>query len=173
MTGAVVAQSVLSVRMDEKTKRDFALFCEQVGMSVSTAINIFMRQTLREGRIPFSVSVVPGVQPEAADPTMAVPTRDAIVQAVCAAAEPFPAIERVILFGSYARGEARPGSDIDLRVIRDENTPFSMMNLAAFSKAIRLRTGKEVDVLSKRDIGDAALCEAIQREGVAVYERKE
>ena len=29
-----MAQSVLSVRMDEKTKREFAGFCEEAGMSV-------------------------------------------------------------------------------------------------------------------------------------------
>ena len=43
-----MAQSVLSVRMDEKTKREFAGFCEEAGMSVSTAINLFARQTLRD-----------------------------------------------------------------------------------------------------------------------------
>ena len=41
-----MAQSVLSVRMDEKTKREFAGFCEEAGMSVSTAINLFARQTV-------------------------------------------------------------------------------------------------------------------------------
>lgn len=169
-----MAQSVLSVRMDEKTKRDFAQFCEQVGMSVSTAINIFMRQTLREGRIPFSVSVAPPASSDASDSASSeVLERGAIAQAVCVAAEPFSAIEKVILFGSYARGEARPDSDIDLRIVRDADTPFSMMNLAAFSEAVQARTGKQVDVLSKRELDDALLAASIQREGVVIYERKE
>lgn len=170
-----MAQSVLSVRMDEQTKGDFAAFCEQVGMSVSTAINVFVRQTLREGRIPFSVSVAParaeGVATAPAAP--GVLDRAAIAEAVSSAAEPFPAISKVVLFGSYARGEARPDSDIDLRIVRDSQTPLSMMSIAAFSEGVRAQTGKSVDVLSRRSIDNPELAEAVEREGVVVYEREE
>lgn len=38
-----------------KTKAD-ALFTE-LGMNLSTAFNIFVRQSLREGRIPFDISL--------------------------------------------------------------------------------------------------------------------
>ncbi|MEO5377983.1 MAG: nucleotidyltransferase domain-containing protein [Magnetococcus sp. DMHC-6] len=42
----------------------------------------------------------------------------AMIDAIVAAAQP----ERIILFGSLARGEARPDSDVDLLVIESE--PF-------------------------------------------------
>ncbi len=170
-----MAQSVLSVRMDEQTKGDFAAFCEQVGMSVSTAINVFVRQTLREGRIPFSVSVAPAQAGDARAVLAASGTLDraAIAKAVGSAAEPFPAISKVVLFGSYARGEARPDSDIDLRIVRDSRAPLGMMNIAAFSEGVRAQTGKSIDVLSKRSIDNPELAEAVEREGVVVYERKE
>ncbi len=47
----------ISIRMDTelKTQAD-ALFAE-LGMNLSTAFNIFVRQSLREGRIPFDVSL--------------------------------------------------------------------------------------------------------------------
>ena len=47
----------ISIRMDSdlKTPAD-ALFAE-LGMDLSTAFNIFIRQSLREGRIPFEVSL--------------------------------------------------------------------------------------------------------------------
>ncbi len=47
----------ISIRMDSdlKTQAD-ALFAE-LGMNLSTAFNIFVRQSLREGRIPFEVSL--------------------------------------------------------------------------------------------------------------------
>lgn len=47
----------ISIRMDAdlKTQAD-ALFAE-LGMNISTAFNIFVRQSLREGRIPFDVSL--------------------------------------------------------------------------------------------------------------------
>jgi DNA-damage-inducible protein J len=47
----------ISIRMDAdlKAKAD-ALFAE-LGMNLSTAFNIFVRQSLREGRIPFDISL--------------------------------------------------------------------------------------------------------------------
>ena len=47
----------ISIRMDTdlKAKAD-ALFGE-LGMNMSTAFNIFVRQSLREGRIPFDISL--------------------------------------------------------------------------------------------------------------------
>lgn len=42
-----------------------------------------------------------------------------MVERIVAAVDP----EKVILFGSHARGEARPDSDVDLLVV--EKTPFS------------------------------------------------
>lgn len=47
----------ISIRMDAdlKTQAD-ALFAE-LGMNLSTAFNIFVRQSLREGGIPFDVSL--------------------------------------------------------------------------------------------------------------------
>jgi uncharacterized protein len=39
--------------------------------------------------------------------------------------ERYPEIEQVILFGSFARGEAVPGSDLDLLIIlRESSLPF-------------------------------------------------
>lgn len=48
-----------------------------------------------------------------------------------------------------------------------------MMSIAAFGEAVRAQTGKHVDVLSKRRIDDSDLAEAVEREGVIVYEREE
>lgn len=52
-----MAQTTLSVRMDEKLKKDFDAFCSDVGMNTSVAINLFARAVLRERRIPFEISV--------------------------------------------------------------------------------------------------------------------
>ena len=47
----------ISIRMDAETKaKADALFAE-LGMNISTAFNIFVRQALREGRIPFEISL--------------------------------------------------------------------------------------------------------------------
>jgi len=50
-----MATTNISIRMDSDVKaRADALFAE-LGMNLSTAFNIFVRQSLREGGIPFEV----------------------------------------------------------------------------------------------------------------------
>ena len=45
----------LSVRVDAKDKKSFEQFCNNVGMNVSTAINMFIKAVLREQKLPFEV----------------------------------------------------------------------------------------------------------------------
>ena len=49
-------QTTFSIRMDSKLKEDFDKLCEDFGMSMSTAINVFARAVVRERRIPFDVA---------------------------------------------------------------------------------------------------------------------
>ena len=50
-----MAQANLSVRIDEKDKKNFELFCNETGMNVSVAINMFIKSVLREHRLPFEI----------------------------------------------------------------------------------------------------------------------
>ncbi|MBQ7220283.1 MAG: type II toxin-antitoxin system RelB/DinJ family antitoxin [Synergistaceae bacterium] len=45
----------ITARIDETDSRNFTAFCESVGLSVSSAINIFIKAVLREKRIPFQI----------------------------------------------------------------------------------------------------------------------
>lgn len=54
-----MATAVVNVRMDEETKRNMEAVCKELGMSMSTAINIFAKKMGRERRIPFDVSIDP------------------------------------------------------------------------------------------------------------------
>lgn len=47
----------ISIRMDSDLKQKADEFFNELGMNLSTAFNIFVRQSLREGRIPFSISL--------------------------------------------------------------------------------------------------------------------
>ena len=52
-----MAQTTLSVRMDENVKKQFDAFCAEVGMNTSVAINLFAKAVLRERRIPFEIAL--------------------------------------------------------------------------------------------------------------------
>lgn len=49
--------ATLSVRLDDNTKNQFSSFCDNIGMSVSTAFAIFAKTVVREQRIPFDLSI--------------------------------------------------------------------------------------------------------------------
>ena len=45
----------LNVRVDANDKKCFEQFCSNVGMNVSTAINMFIKAVLREQKLPFEI----------------------------------------------------------------------------------------------------------------------
>lgn len=49
----------ISIRMDTKLKADAEALFEELGMNISTAFNIFVRQALRERGIPFTITECP------------------------------------------------------------------------------------------------------------------
>ncbi|MBO4364850.1 MAG: type II toxin-antitoxin system RelB/DinJ family antitoxin [Eggerthellaceae bacterium] len=46
----------VTIRMDEELKKKADALFDELGMSFTTAINVFVRQALREGRIPFQIT---------------------------------------------------------------------------------------------------------------------
>lgn len=48
--------SNISIRMDNELKAAAESLFEELGMNMSTAFNIFVRQCLRDGGIPFTIS---------------------------------------------------------------------------------------------------------------------
>ena len=46
----------INIRMDSKLKKEFEEFCQDVGMSMSTAFTLFAKKTVRENQIPFTIS---------------------------------------------------------------------------------------------------------------------
>ena len=50
--------AILTINTDEKTAENFYAFCEELGLDMSTAINLFMKACLREKRIPFELSLL-------------------------------------------------------------------------------------------------------------------
>lgn len=164
-----MAASVLSVRVDSSIKDSFAELCEELGMTSSVAVNMFMRQMLRERSLPFVPSLGKSSASEKSAATGILDTAQ-IESAVREAASSIPAIKTVILFGSYARGEAHVDSDIDLRLEVDREQGFGLFALSAFGEAVRKETGKQVDLVSS-DYLDDDLAAVIEREGVILYDR--
>lgn len=85
---------------------------------------------------------------------------------------------RVILFGSAARGEARPDSDIDLLVIVDDDTPPEKLTLRAGYESRRayhhpadVFPCRAITFERKRSVAGTLPYEAAL-DGIVVYERR-
>jgi uncharacterized protein len=86
--------------------------------------------------------------------------------------------QRVIVFGSVARGTAGPDSDIDLLVVLDDDAPTEMRSARSVYEA-RKNYHSAVDimpcrasVLNARAKAKGSFADIVLREGVTVYERR-
>ncbi len=77
-------------------------------------------------------------------------------------------VERVYLFGSYARGEANKDSDIDLRI--DKGLLKGLFALGALYSDLEEGLGKKLDLLTTGSLTQQFLNDIAQEE-VLLYDR--
>jgi len=54
-----MAQTNLNIRMDEDLKAEFDTLCDELGLTMTTAINVFVKTFVRKQGMPFDVAVDP------------------------------------------------------------------------------------------------------------------
>ena len=75
--------------------------------------------------------------------------------------------EYALLFGSYARGEATPDSDIDVVIFGGAS--FVPRNVFALAEEIRELTGHNADVFEIREVNPGtSFYETIMKEGIKI-----
>lgn len=74
------------------------------------------------------------------------------------------------LFGSFARGEETPVSDIDILVLPDKSQHFSLFTLGGMYSDLCNLTGREVDLITEGGLADYAR-ETANRDKILIYER--
>jgi len=57
-----MAQTNINIRIDETDKQCFDAICGQLGMTMSTAFNIFAKAVIRRGGIPFDLILEPNAE---------------------------------------------------------------------------------------------------------------
>ncbi|MDR1314217.1 MAG: nucleotidyltransferase domain-containing protein [Deltaproteobacteria bacterium] len=78
-------------------------------------------------------------------------------------------VERVWLFGSYARGEARPESDIDLLIEKGKIVGY--FQLSGFYLELAEALGLELDLVIREDLWEEFI-EQVTREEILIYDQR-
>ena len=77
-------------------------------------------------------------------------------------------LSSLALFGSVARGAARPDSDVDVLVDIAPNIQFSLVDLVAVKNFLEDRLGRRVDVVTKEGL-DRGVRDRVLREAQSVF----
>lgn len=118
------------------------------------------------------VTIVRTVSPPADYPPVDARLLDEVVRRIRAVGDP----ERIVLFGSRARGEARPESDLDLLIVEPSDLPRYRRAPRYLRALVGVRPAKDVVVWTPDEIAawanvpNAFITTAI-REGRVLYER--
>ena len=76
------------------------------------------------------------------------------------------------LFGSFARGEQRPGSDVDILFVPDRSgKPFSLFTIGGMLMDLQELLGRKVDLVEEGSLRPYAV-ESVNRDKILIYERK-
>lgn len=74
------------------------------------------------------------------------------------------------IFGSYARGEQRVDSDIDILILPDKSQHFSLFTLSGMYEDLKNLLGREVDLITDGGLMPFAR-ESADRDKILIYER--
>lgn len=144
----------VNVRMKPELKRQFKKFCADMGLSMTEAFNLLAQKAISEYQNPVLAKE---------DNILLV---DEIKGLVSRLVKKYRA-KYVILFGSYARGEATAKSDIDIIIVGGKN--FSALDVLAFGEELRELTNKKVDAFELREVEkNTEFYQNILREGVKI-----
>jgi uncharacterized protein len=83
----------------------------------------------------------------------------------------YPQVETAVLYGSRAKGNYKPGSDIDLTLYGDEELTLRVL-LRLMSEMDDLLLPYTIDLSIYHTIDDPDLIDHIERVGVPFYERE-
>jgi len=162
--------AILSVRINQNIKKQAEKILNDNGFSLSNAINVYLTQIARSGHPLFAL--IPEMREnEPIGNTLLFDQIQQYVNDVLRQKLPYQdKIVQVFLFGSYAKKEATPKSDVDLHVVSDGR--MSLSELLDLESRFKEVLGKEVDAVGSSTITPPnAFIKRIQGSEILLYEK--
>ena len=148
-----------------------------MNVSLTAALEDFIRRKVATGLYNNASEVVREalrmlIEREAgrAAPVRESPIRESVLERLRAAESDLRqrGVASLALFGSAARGEARPDSDIDILIDVAPGHPFSLVDLVSLKNFLADRLEHDVDVVTREGIGPG-IGERVLREAEHVF----
>lgn len=93
---------------------------------------------------------------------------EAVIKKICAVFASYPQIEKVLLYGSRAKGNYRNGSDIDMTICATDDMTLNLRHQIA-RDLDDLLLPYTIDLSILKDIDDPDVAEHIRRVGLPFY----
>lgn len=155
--------SNIMIRIDSILKDNFKEICSKEGFTISEVILACVKDIEKRGRIPLRLYSILNVKK--AKTRITIPLIKKLIQEIVD--NNFSdKIEKVYLFGSYARGEETFESDIDLKIVTKPG--FTLLDLSNFEESVKQQTLKEVDVVLSTGM-DSRFSEIIKKDEICIY----
>ncbi len=97
--------------------------------------------------------------------------KESVISRIIEVFKKHPGIDEVILYGSRAKGEHRPGSDIDL-VVKDDHLNLHSINKISLELE-NLLLPYMFDISMYHRIDNPDLIEHIKRVGITIYKKND
>jgi len=177
MSGKIESGTVMiSLRLDKKLKKESESLFSEIGMNMTTAVNVFLRRCVVEKRIPFDVGLLGdsvdtsdrkkahgGTKPECGEISF-----DELCRIVAPIAKN-RGVKRMYLFGSRARGDNKKDSDFDFCISSPKN--LGLLEMGGILYDLKEALNAEVDLVCEEDINKKShLMEEIRRDRKIVFE---
>ena len=146
-------ETTVSARLDKQLKEEAEAIMKKLGVTHSVAIQALYAQIVYTKSIPFDITL---------------PQQKTSLSKISKTVQKYAkkyGIEKVYLFGSYARGSADSQSDVDLRI---DKGSAKGLELGGFLSDISEALGVDVDVATTDSLNQEFL-DSIKDEEVLIY----
>ena len=164
--------TTLLIRINSDLKSEIQEIADKNGVTVSEIINVYLADIAKKGDINLITKGKLGViarEMKRGRKLDFFTIKNAIEESIkkCELEEK---IEKVYLYGSYARGEATIDSDIDLRLVTTDE--ISGFDIGYLRYEIKEKTGKDVDIsnLAPEKL-DPEFYFNVKKDEICIYEK--
>lgn len=163
--------AIISVRVKKSVKERAEKILNDNGFSLSNAINVYLTQIAKQG-YPLLEMRREMRKNEPIDNTLFFEEIQKGVNEVVQNEAPYrDKIMKILLFGSYAKNQATPKSDVDLHVV--SNGEMSLSELIDFETKLKKKLGKDIDTVGSSTIAqDDPFIDKIRDSEITLYEQK-